>query len=147
MISFFRFAACPFCNLRVHQLVNRFEEFGSNFKMIAIFDSPLYNLQRFTDKHNAPFPILADESNKYYQQYGVERSFYGMMKGMIGRFHKLFYAMFVKGYIPFPFKGSLLTMPVNILVNEKGIVEMSYYGKDEGDHLAFEIIKAFSQAT
>ena len=147
MLSFFRFAACPFCNLRIHQLVSRFEEFGSNFTIIAVFDSPLDNLQRFTEKHEAPFPILADHTNKYYRQYGVERSFYGMLKGMIGRLPKLLYGMLVKGYLPFPFKGNLLTMPVDILVGENGLVKMAYYGKDEGDHLPFEVIKDFSHGT
>jgi peroxiredoxin len=28
MLSFLRFASCPFCNLRVNELVRRFDEFG-----------------------------------------------------------------------------------------------------------------------
>jgi peroxiredoxin len=28
MLSFLRFASCPFCNLRVHELATRFNEFG-----------------------------------------------------------------------------------------------------------------------
>ncbi len=118
MISFFRFASCPFCNLRVHELVTRFHEFGEGFTIVLIFDSPLDNLQRHADKHKAPFPILADETNKYYKEYGVERSFVGMLKGMFGRLPTLLKGMFVKGYIPVVFKGSILTMPVDILVNE-----------------------------
>lgn len=34
IISFFRFASCPFCNLRVHELVKRFEELGENFESL-----------------------------------------------------------------------------------------------------------------
>lgn len=45
MLSFFRFASCPFCNLRVHQLVSRFDELGEDFTVVAVFDSPLDNLQ------------------------------------------------------------------------------------------------------
>lgn len=51
MLSFFRFAACPFCNLRINQLVNRFSEFGDDFTIVTIFDSPLDNLQRHAKKH------------------------------------------------------------------------------------------------
>ena len=36
-------------------------------------------------------------------------------------------------------------MPVDILVDENGIVQNAYYGKDEGDHLEFDKIKEFSQ--
>ena len=144
LLSFFRFAACPFCNLRIHELVNRFSEFGNDFTIVAIFDSPLDNLQRHTKKHHAPFPILADETNKYYKEYRVERSFSGMLKGMFGRMPTLLKAMFVKGYLPLDFKGSWLTMPVDILVDENGIIQTDYYGKDEGDHLPFEQIKTFA---
>jgi peroxiredoxin Q/BCP len=144
MISFFRFASCPFCNLRIHGLVNRFSEFDNGFTIVAIFDSPLENLQRHAKKHKAPFPILADDTNKYYQEYGVEHSFIGMLKGMFGRFPTLLKAMFLKGYLPLDFKGSWLTMPVDILVDEKGVIKTAHYGKDEGDHLPFEQIKAFS---
>ena len=71
MLSFFRFASCPFCNMRVHELVTRFGELPDNFSIIAIFDSPLDNLQRHIRKHKAPFPILADEQNSYYEEYGI----------------------------------------------------------------------------
>ncbi len=72
MLSFFRFASCPFCNLRVHELVSRYKEFGEYFTIVAIFDSPLANLQKHASGHQAPFPILANESNQYYQTYGIE---------------------------------------------------------------------------
>lgn len=143
MISFLRFASCPFCNLRVNQLVNRFDEFGNNFTIVAIFDSPLDNLQKHTEKHKAPFPILADKENTYYKAYGIEHSFWGMLKGMIGRFPTLMKGMF-RGYLPLIFKGSLITMPADILVDENGIIQTAYYGTDEGDHLDFEKVKAFA---
>ena len=69
MVTFFRFAGCPFCNLRVHNLVKQYDSFGSNFTIVGIFDSSLEDLQRHAEKHNAPFPILADESNIYYEEY------------------------------------------------------------------------------
>lgn len=143
MLSFFRFASCPFCNLRVHQLVQRYAEFGDDFNMVAIFDSPLENLVHHTDKHKAPFPILADESNKYYREYGIEHSVTGMLKGMIFRMPTLLKSMFM-GNVPLTFKGSLITMPADFLIDREGIIQTAYYGKDEGDHLPFEQVKAFS---
>ena len=144
MLSFFRFASCPFCNLRVNELVRRFDEFGDDFTIIAIFDSPLDNLTRHTEKHKAPFPILADESNKYYKEYGIEHSFIGMLKGMIFRMPTLLKGMF-KGYVPLIFKGNLTTMPADFLIDREGNIKVAYYGKDEGDHLAFEQVKEFSK--
>ena len=105
MLSFFRFASCPFCNLRVHELVKRFENFGKNFTIVAVFDSPLDNLIRHSKGHKAPFPILADKSNQYYREYGIEHSVIGMLKGIILRMPKLIKGMF-KGYLPIIIKGN-----------------------------------------
>ena len=48
LITFYRFASCPFCNLRINEMVRRYDELGDNFKMVAIFDSPLENLKKYT---------------------------------------------------------------------------------------------------
>ena len=144
LLSFFRFASCPFCNLRLNELVTRFGELDKGFTIVAIFDSTIGNLQRHAKKHHAPFYILADETNKYYKEYGVERSLIGMLKGMFGRMPRLLKGMFIKGYIPLISKGNWLTMPVDILVDENGVIQTAKYGKDEGDHLPFDQIKSFS---
>ncbi len=143
MLSFFRFASCPFCNLRVHELVSRFDELGNNFTIVAVFDSSIENLQRHTDKHKAPFPILADQNNTYYHEYGIEHSLVGVLKGMFLRMPTLLKAM-LKGYCPLVIKGSMTTMPADLLVDENGIIQTVHYGRDEGDHMAFETIKAFA---
>lgn len=143
MLSFFRFASCPFCNLRINELVNKFDEFGDDFTIIAIFDSPLDNLTRHTKGHKAPFPILADVSNKYYSKYNIEHSILGMLKGMIFRMPRLLIGMF-KGYVPMVIKGSVTTMPADFLIDRNGVIQTAYYGKDEGDHLALDLVKEFS---
>jgi peroxiredoxin len=145
LISFFRFATCPFCNLRVHELVKRNMDFGSNFTIAAIFDSSIENLKKHTSKHNAPFAILADETNKYYKLYGVKKSFWGMINGMVKRFPTLMKSIILHGNIPLPINGSLITMPAEFLVNEKGEIAKSYYGRDEGDHLPLDEIIEFSK--
>ena len=143
MLSFFRFASCPFCNLRVNQLVKQFDEFGSDFTIIAVFDSPLDNLMRHAEGHKAPFPIIADKDNKYYREYGIEHSVSGMLKGMFLRMPTLLKGI-LKGYIPTTIKGSMTTMPADFLIDRDGIIQVAYYGQDEGDHLLFDTVKNFS---
>ena len=143
MLSFLRFASCPFCNLRVNELVRRFDEFGSDFTIIAVFDSPLDNLIRHAEGHKAPFPILADENNQYYREYGIEHSVLGVLKGMFLRMPTLLKGMF-KGYIPTTIKGSMTTMPADFLIDREGIIQVAHYGRDEGDHLPFDSVKVFS---
>jgi len=144
LLSFFRFAACPFCNLRMHELVSRFAELDGRFTVVAIFDSPLDNLREHAERHDSPFPVLADASGIYYRQYGIEHSVAGVMKGMILRMPTLLHAMIGKGYVPLKIKGSMTTMPADFLVDERGIIQHAHYGKDEGDHLPFDVIKQFS---
>lgn len=143
MLSFLRFASCPFCNLRINELVRRFNEFGDDFTIIAIFDSPLDNLIKHAEGHKAPFPILADEKNSYYKKYSIERSVIGVLKGMLLRMPTLLRGMF-KGYVPLVIKGNLTTMPADFLIDKNGIIKTAYYGKDEGDHLPIELVKEFS---
>ncbi len=143
LLSFFRFATCPFCNLRMHMLTERFAELGREFTIVAVFDAPAEHLRRHAGKHHAPFPVLADAGNRYYREFGVEHSFTGMLKGMITRLPTLMKGIF-RGYIPFPVKGSLLTMPADFLIDENGMIRKAFYAKDEGDHLPFEEIKAFA---
>jgi len=145
MISFFRFASCPFCNMRVHQLVKRFEEFGEDFTIVAIFDSSLDNLIMHANRHHAQFPILADGKNIYYRAYGIERSLMGMLKGMFLRMPTLISGL-LKGYLPLAIKGSILTMPADFLVDRQGVIRAAYYGKDEGDHMDMEEVMEFSNS-
>jgi len=144
MLSFYRFASCPFCNLRVNGLVQRFDELGEDFTMVAIFNSTLEHLTRHTEGHQAPFPILADPDSTYYRKYGIERSVVGFFTGMIMRLPTLLKGMLIKGYLPNMFTGSLTTMPADFLIDREGIIQEAYYARDEGDHIDFETIKKFS---
>lgn len=139
LISFFRFAGCPFCNLRIHEMVNSHQE---NFNIIGIFDSPLNNLIKHSKGHNAPFSILADEKNIYYKQYGVEHSIKGMLEGMFLHFPRLMKGMF-KGYLPTTIKGSLITMPADFLIDKNGKIHTAYYAKHEADHIPLKTIRDF----
>ena len=85
LLAFFRFASCPFCNLRLHELVTHYHEFGERFAVVAIFESSPENLRRFATRHTAPFPVLADQHGVYYREYGIERSLAGVVRGVLGR--------------------------------------------------------------
>jgi hypothetical protein len=56
----------------------------------------------------------------------------------------LLYAMIVKGYFPISIRGKITTLPADFLVDEYGDINSIYYGKDAGDHLPFDQVKAFA---
>ncbi|MDH5485422.1 MAG: redoxin domain-containing protein, partial [Gammaproteobacteria bacterium] len=130
MLPFFRCAGYPFCNRQMHQLVSRYGELVSNFNILALFDSPLENLQRHSSQHTPPFTVLADTDNTCYHAFGIEHSLLGIIKGIVSRMPQLLYAVFFRGYKPFCIKGSLSTMPTGLLVDEQGIIHTAYYGQD-----------------
>lgn len=147
MLSFFRFASCPFCNLRMHRLVQQFGEInppGGRFTIVAIFDSTPENLREHATRHQSPFPVLADAGGEVYRQYDIEHSMAGVVKGMVKRMPTLLYAMFGKGYLPMKINGDMTTMPADFLVDPLGNIRLAYYGKDEGDHLPIEAVKRFA---
>lgn len=145
LVSFYRFATCPFCNLRMHRLIGHLDSFGPGFQVVAVFNSPHEAVWKTADRHSAPFPVLADATGEAYRRFGVSRSLGGVLKGMILRMPDLMRSMFVEGNWPFPIQGNMLTMPLDLLIDETGRVVTAYYGKDEGDHLPIEDILAFSE--
>ena len=78
------------CNLRINEINKVYNSFGENFIHVAIFDSKFDNLKRFTSKHNAKFPILADESYQYFEKYDVERSLIKFIWSQIIRANRQF---------------------------------------------------------
>ncbi len=151
-LAFFRFASCPFCNLRVNALTRAAGDgtFGvigkssEDFTIVAVFDSPLDNLRRYAERHEAPFPILADEKGVVHEEWGRRISWAGVIKGMFGRFGTLMKSMFAEGFLPTSLKGKFAGMPMGFLIDENGVVIEAYYGADEGDHMPMKRIEVFA---
>tara|TARA_Y100000746_G_C15162529_1_gene309778 strand:- start:153 stop:425 length:273 start_codon:yes stop_codon:yes gene_type:complete len=55
LITFYRFAQCPLCNLRINEFVKRFEEFKDTLNGVAIFNSPLDHLIKTSKKNTMRF--------------------------------------------------------------------------------------------
>ncbi len=143
LLTFYRFASCPFCNLRIFEMNQRHAELGVDFKVIAIFDSPIDFLIKNMKKHDTAFIILADENFKYFNKYEVEKSAWKFLVGSTKGFFRLCKGL-SKGYIPIIMKGSLRTVPVDILINKDGTIEKLNYGLNTADHIDFDEIKKFS---
>ena len=134
LLTFYRFASCPFCNLRIHNIVKNHDRYKEHFEIIAIFESDASTLQKQMKKYDSPFRIMSDRKRLYYDSYNIEKSFMGMLKGMIFRMPSLLKSMMM-GNLPFKIDSSVLTMPADFVIDENGIIEIAYYAEDEGDHL------------
>ena len=110
--------------------------------MVGIFDSELGNLQKAMQQHQVPFTILADEQYEYFSKYNVRRSVWGIIRAMFFRFPRVMKAMMQ--YIPLPINGHFSIYPVDIFVDEEGVVQQVQHGKNIADHFSFNEVNSFS---
>ena len=135
LLSFFRYASCPLCNLRVNQLATNFPSPASKgLEILAFFESPKENILKYVGKQNPPFPIIADPERIVYKLYGVEKSLFGYMLGGISL--KMLKALRM-GYKIEGAEGEKTLLPADFLIDDL-IVKRAYYSRRISDHLPIE---------
>lgn len=142
MLSFYRYASCPLCNLRVAQLIAQYPSLREQgLHLVAFFQSPRQSILETVAKQDAPFPIVSDPGRLIYELYGVESSRLGLAKGLL-RLSE-FWVATKKGLLSIASDGDRKLIPADFLVGPDLTIERAYYGKDIGDHLPLEEIKAW----
>lgn len=145
MISFYRYASCPFCNLRMSFLISDYEEFKSHkFKLIALFQSTEEDILNNVGNQKSPFPIIADPKLSQYKKFKIEKSIFAYIKGGIKL--KLLLEASKNGFNIGKSMGPKTTIPADFLVDENGVIKYAYYGKDISDHLDLDIVKDFAKS-
>ena len=146
VLSFFRKAACPFCNMAMQQLIKRHPDFeAKGIKIIALFASTKDDVLKYAGKQNAPFPIIADGKNEIYKKYGISLSYFGMLKTMLNPI-KVWKAI-RGGFFSLRTVPQDPVLPAEILINEDQPVQRAYYGSDYDDHLSVDEILQWSSET
>jgi thioredoxin-dependent peroxiredoxin len=140
LLSFYRYASCPFCNLRVHELMQHQAEFDQHgLSLVAVFQSAREGILDHVGKQRPPFPIIPDPGHSIYRRYGVEASLQGFLLGLTLRMGKALRAM-ARGFLPGRMEGSITLVPADFLIGPDGDILVAYYGKDISDHLPIEVI-------
>lgn len=142
MLSFYRYASCPFCNLRIHQLRQKAAEWeGKGLVMLAVFQSPAASIMEYSAGETVEFPIIPDPETRLYRQYGVESSWLAFAKSGL-RAADIAKAT-AKGFLPGKVEGDMNRVPADFLIDEQGVIRTAYYGKDIGDHLDTAEVERF----
>jgi thioredoxin-dependent peroxiredoxin len=142
-LSFHRFAACPFCNLRTNELIRHYELFEKhNIEVISIWPSDKDSLMRYAGSEKSPFPMLSDKNKSIYKAYGVtESSFTGAIRLLL---HPQLIVDAIKNKDKnIEIDADPKLMPASFLVDPDGIIQMAYYGRHFGDHPKIESILQF----
>jgi len=139
MLSFYRYAACPLCNLRMHQLIQQHASLvKKNLHLVAVFQSPMESILKYAGKQNPPFPVIADPARDLYRLYGVDSSWVGFIRGSL-RLSSVTSAL-MKGFWPGKMEGIKSMVPADFLIGPDLTVQVAYYGSDIGDHLPIDKI-------
>ena len=139
LLSFFRGAACPFCNMRVRELINNYPKFEEKgIVIITFFASTKEEINEYAGKQKAPFAIIPDPTLKFYTKYGVEQSPFGMLKTMLKPLKMI--KMMQSGFFNLKSGKDKPIVPADFLIDENQMILKTYYGKDFGDHMSIEDI-------
>lgn len=139
LLCFFRDSSCPFCNLRVQELIkNESKLQDQNIQVLAFFASTIETINKYTAKQNAPFPIIPDPNLNVYKKYHVNSSFKAKLKTML-KTKKVAHVMRSEFFNINSFSTENI-VPADFLINDKLIINHAYYGSDFGDHLPLKEI-------
>jgi len=141
MLSFYRYASCPFCNLRISFLMELHDRLGLSNQMLAVFQSDEGDMKQFVVNQSPVFPLFSDADQVYYKKFGVESSWLAYLRGAIKL--KTLTDAFKKGFFIHHSYGDKATVPADFLIDETGKIVHAYYGKDISDHLDIDVVEAF----
>lgn len=141
ILSFYRYAGCPLCNLRIHDFIKKYNKKykPAGVKVIAVFQSPIEKMEKYTTEHDAPFEFVSDPDYEWYRAFGVESSLSGLVKASLKPVSIL--RSFTKGFGRVDPDGVMTRLPADFLINSKGIIEDAFYAKDVSEHIPFSRIE------
>lgn len=141
LLSFFRDAACPFCNYRIYELTRRHKNLAAlGLDIVAVFASSPEEVMHFVARHPRPFRVAADPTRAAYATYGIDRSLWRKLKGILFRIPTLIKGLRIVGFAGLNTNN---VMPADFLIDEQGNIVETHYGRDVGDRISFERIERF----
>ena len=143
LLMFLRYASCPMCNLRVHDVARRYAHLHEHgLEIIAFFHSSANSVRAHAGRRRYPFRLIADPALTVYRLYGVETSWWRLLLSTV---RPGFYIDWLRS-MRHGFWGGVAwqmgKMPADFLIGPDGRIAIAHYGADIGDHLPFATIDA-----
>lgn len=141
LLSFFRDAACPFCNFRVYELTHHHASLAAlGLDVVAVFGSTQNEVLHFIARHPRPFRVAADPLGASHARYGIERSLWRKIRAIVTRVPTLIRGLRIVGLAGLNTNN---LMPADFLIDEDGRIVETWYGKDAGDRIPLERVELF----
>jgi peroxiredoxin len=145
LLSFFRYASCPLCNLRVRELITKYERFVENgIRILGIFQSPAERIAHYVGTQSPPFPLVPDPDLTLYRLYGVESSWRGFARAWTLGIPQVYRAVVANGFLPGTMENNIHRVPADFLIAPDGKLIDVYYGRDIGDHMPMDRVFSHS---
>ena len=144
LLSFFRDAACPFCNFRIYELTHQHAQLAARgLDIVAVFSASQADVLRFAGHRPRPFQLAADPTSGAHETYGIERSLWRKLKAIATRIPTLLKGMRLVGLAGL---NTSNLMPADFLIDERGRIVEAYYGNDAGDRIPMARVEQFLRA-
>ena len=142
MLSFFRDAACPFCNFRIYELTHKYTMWKrQNLEIVTLFSSPANEVREHVARHPRPFRMISDPDLEIYNQYGVEHSAMALLKALLFRMPRIARGIATGGR-PRP-NPHVKLVPADFLIQEDGRIMDIWYGRNTSDHIPLQSVQSF----
>ncbi|TPN87066.1 redoxin domain-containing protein [Aquimarina algicola] len=144
-LSFFRYAECALCNLRIAELKKEASNFQSqNIEVIAIFQSDSKSIKAsIYDRHQLKFTVISDSNFKLYNLYQVTPSWRKLLRTASLKGLKSIARAASEGYkLGGKVEGRFNQIPADFLIDLNGEIKIAHYGTSVIDHIPIrEILK------
>jgi len=137
LLAFFRFAACPVCNVRVHELSDAYERLREEgVEVVAVFESSSETLKTYRQDFHFPFRIISDQEGHLYRAFGVKKRLGQVIRTLtdeqalarVKRGESLYDGN------TYEQDGSMTRMTAEFLM-QNGKIIRAHYGRHLADHL------------
>jgi peroxiredoxin len=140
-LAFFRWAACPFCNYRIHELLGQWERrFARHrFTMIGVFQSPAERCRDAIGGKQLPFVTLPDPEMRLFELYQLESGLRGMLSLDVPR--TMLAARRAGIPLSAPREGPATRIPADFVLDGDGVIRLAFYGRNIAEHVPFEQVE------
>ena len=141
-LGFYRWASCPLCSLRLHEVIQRYDDIRrAGVRHVAVFQSPADRIELGVGTQDPPFPIIPDPELEHYEAYGVHARFAAMFypRVMLRAMRSI-----AEGFFSLRMDGPKAMVPADFLIDPEGLVWRAYYGDAISDHVPFEVVEEFA---
>lgn len=141
VLSFFRDASCPFCNVRVFEYTRKYKEWAdAGIEVIAVFTSPSHKVRKFVARNPRPFLTFGDPHMEIYEKYYVEKSFLKFLLGVVLHIPRFIKGWFVGGRFN-PINRHIGLVPADFIILPNGKIIDAWYGSDVAEHIPLKRIE------